>query len=517
MNKDFELTEEIIDKWLEKISQDDIDSCTDFNNEPIMDKLHFNFKFNDKIIKYIEDNKNLPATYYLMSELYLKGIIYDKNIKKSLECLEISAQNGFKISNFILACNYARGEYVEKNLKLAEEYANKEIELGGQRGYVLLVDLYSKDDADKFGNTIKKDMAKIIELTKKIDNLNILEECSYQLDQADDELKLALLQEGISIGDTNCMLNYGDILCQNNQTDEALIMYELAKDLGNIYAYSRIALIYLNCDLEKTKNILKEGIGKNCDICLEELANLYFLEENYEEAKIYYQKCVERNIISAYKNYSFMLMKGLSVEKDIDALNLLLKVNDDPECNHLIACLYAKYNSLKFTQDIDKINKANEYFEKAISQNHGPSFGSYGVFLFANKNDEKALEICQKGLELGFTDVCKYLGIIYQISSTHKNIDKAIEYHRLNIEINKDYEFIDDFINLIKEKNNYQEIIVNAFLKINDLNSQVELLNKKYNDLETKYNSMPDTIFKEAEEDFNKLMIEKKKKSLEIK
>jgi TPR repeat protein len=193
---------------------------------------------------------------------------------------------------------------------------------------------------------------------------------------------------------------------------------------------------------------------------------------HYKESMIWYQKCVEQGYYKGLIPMSYLYLKGLGVEKDVDkAIELLHEAHrkGDKRAIGSIANLYIKGKVVK--QDLKKgielyrqSDKNNKYtlrgmaglywFGTGVKKDYAKSFEFYCkavkhgsirslnnmAFMYTygygvEKDIDKALEIYQQGVKRGDPHIMCLLGNIYRSGKiVTRDVNKAIELYKMAVE-----------------------------------------------------------------------------------
>lgn len=292
------------------------------------------------------------------------------------------------------------------------------------------------------------------------------------------------------------------------------------------------------------------------------IAKDYWKKEDYENAKIYYEKACEMEYAKAFNNlgliYGYDLLRiGIYSDKAMEYYNKSIMLGYNIAKYNLAICYKQKDikmdESIKLLEDaykcgykqstymlayiylykLNNINKGLEYLIEGMNLNVGDCYAEFGNYL--NNNGKLVIPnmkekfsfygescIINKVIEANRTQIIhlflkaiengSYLGIKY-LSDLSKNqrINKTdIIYHKIMIinDIREGYKKCDKYMifKWIKELTNLLQanpVLIYPIIKSNI--SEIELLNSKVNDLESKVYAPGGLEYLKAKDNFQSL------------
>jgi tetratricopeptide (TPR) repeat protein len=202
------------------------------------------------------------------------------------------------------------------------------------------------------------------------------------------------------------------------------------------------------------------SIDENCDQSMCELANYYkYIEQDYEQMKIYYHRSISINNDNLesiyelglyYKNFSqnsSEAIKYLSIVAEKNYLNSNFELAEhyekeenykQMEKHYRIAILNGCVNSMfklgLYHKNITKKFKLmKKYFEMSIECNYTISLGEYGDYYFEQNDFSNAVELYEKSFM--FEDTKSFCNLVI----SYLNLQKYEEVYRTVLNFDKTY------------------------------------------------------------------------------
>lgn len=217
---------------------------------------------------------------------------------------------------------------------------------------------------------------------------------------------------------------YRDWLESSKLGDERA--FKLILDYYHKVPRSLIDTLYVNgkYDIIISFTSLISEKNRNTENVIEQLANCYYMKENYDSSSFYYKKLLEINP----ENNTARLFGGISafnIEKYELAANFLSKINENDKDDYLTILYYkglTYYNLNKFDESLVVLKKLEV---KDYKLNYLDARWYLGQIYYTNKNYEKASECFSFLIEHKSTENEEYyyLGLSHYFTSEfHKAI-----------------------------------------------------------------------------------------------
>ena len=427
-------------------------------------------------------------------------------------------KNEVKIYNLICALNL--GKIVEKDNELVFELSNALYELN-KKGYGNLALYFCYFD----GTGCKKDEKKARKYLEKSVEYKIEKSYRYYLDEIKiDSIKsgdfskyIDLINKWIEEGFVEFKLDLAEAYHKGYGVEvdlyKAINLYKEAYDNNDKHAGFRLANFYLfeegvEVDIPKAFKYIKEfddefstpntsGLlyicahDSNYTLLSEEEAVKHLIKAAdggigncclYLAVRYLYGKCVKKDKKKFYKYLlkaeeagvvkSYMYLGDIYFYGDKD---LKIEVNYEKAFKYYLD-LEEQYPSLRnyelgflYFRNKQDYEKAYKYFETDYNNGGKGSIRFIGLCYangyYVKKNLDKAIECYLEGIEYNIAPCAYSLALIY--SNEFNDIDKAIEYYKKAIEIDKTY--VSAYINLgyhYEEKTDYKKALENYKLAL---------------------------------------------------
>ena len=246
-----------------------------------------------------------------------------------------------------------------------------------------------------------------------------------------DEAKELISEEN---NDTNKYIKKAKEFLDLKQYDKALIAYERAllecderieilNEIGDIYIHKG----EVDKAISKFEDILNED--STYDITYANLADAHLKKENYNLARLNYEKAYELNNSEEYQK---LILDTYVNEKDVDALLDSLKQYDlakDDLIDYYISCV----NLLVESNDDEKLNEVLKILYKNISlnsvnvENVGEQLYRTSLLLYKDEHYKTANLICEYGLKIHETAKLTRLKQEIEYSATLNNVDIKVD------------------------------------------------------------------------------------------
>ncbi len=307
--------------------------------------------------------------------LHIEGIEFTQNVELGISMLNDAASRGSVMGAKCLGDLYARGEFTQRDGKLATRYYRLAAELGGQGEYENLGDIF------RLGHLTEPDYA----------------------------LSISLYEKGAKNGDFGCQRKY-KMMCEERERcyieasklerttpDEAFKLYKKSVELGYLPAHARIGWYY------------ERGIGTKI---------------NRKAAFNHYKAAYDAGDKRAIESLGRCYARGIGTAFDFDKASKLLSVaremgshSADKELyriyenkkRHMVRSLYSTAMELYYNK---KYDIAVNMLEVCMDLGLGDATYSIGClyeFGITTSPDRKtALRYYKKAYEQGFSDPRQY-------------------------------------------------------------------------------------------------------------
>jgi TPR repeat protein len=232
----------------------------------------------------------------------------------------------------------------------------------------------------------------------------------------DEDKAIDLFEKSIKMGNHSSMCSIGMLSEKKKNYKKSIEFYEMAIKHGNVNAYHHLGHLYLNGigvdkNIEKSIEFFELGSKHDHPKCLNDLGKLCILDEDYDTAKIYFERAAKLGDSNAMHNLGFLFEKGFGGEKDIDHAILYYcmadKRNNSNSSNNL-GLMHLK------GKEIEKdLKKAKEYFEKSIKLGNIQAIQNLGKLYYEEMNFEKSKELLEEAIQLGVQSAIIDLGYLY--------------------------------------------------------------------------------------------------------
>jgi uncharacterized protein len=227
---------------------------------------------------------------------------------------------------------------------------------------------------------------------------------------------IELFEKSIKMGNHSSMCLMGVLSEKKKNYKKSIEYYEMAIKNGNINAYHHLGHLHLSGigvekNIEKSIEFFTLGSKHNHPKCLNYLGKLCVLDEDYENAKIFFERAAKLGDSNAMHNLGFLFERGFGVDEDIDKAILYYcmadKQNNSNSSNNL-GLLFLK--GKKIEKDL---KKAKDYFEKSIKLGNIQAIQNLGKLYFEKMNFEKSKELLEEAIQLGVSSAIVDLGYLY--------------------------------------------------------------------------------------------------------
>ena len=389
-------------------------------------------------IKDILSNKELektPALEYYLAHLYYIGFIYEKDMDKALQHLRYSAMNNFAAACYMISTIYERGEGVDLDISIANEYLLK----AAEQGYIPAINHLGE-------------MYLIGRLNIKV-NQELAFDCFRQCVLADyDKGKInyaycltygignpgnyeegfKLLTELAEKGYPEAMYNIGKVYFEGYGTRKDIIRanYWLLKatEGGHLFAAKMLGDCYY------------DGIGVAVD---------------HKAAFMYYKKAADLGNNEAAQLVANCLIAGDGVKMDFkEALNYCVKAatGGDTSAQVTLGNRYYYGDGLRRNYE-----RAVYWYQEAAKQND-PIGLKNAADMFADgtgckKDVAKAIDYYTRAVEMNYFDAAAPLAMIYETGAKtiKKDYELAVKYYFIAYDSNDDEYAASRYADLISE------------------------------------------------------------------
>lgn len=186
---------------------------------------------------------------------------------------------------------------------------------------------------------------------------------------------------------------------------------------------------------EEYLNLISSLSGEDLEICSINLGNIFYLNEEKDKAKEYYQNALSLNSNNekVYFNLAMVYFSEENLEKAKEYFLQALEIN--PYYLSAYINLAIIYKKLEF------FDEAINCYEKALSleKNDGDIYYNYANVLMKKEYYNNAIIFLEKSLTLNSKKIYKTyysLGVVYQNQGLYK---KALEFFNKSLEHKKDY------------------------------------------------------------------------------
>ena len=435
-------------------------------------------------IEAIINRKDLagdPVLEYYLAHLYYIGYIYTKDIEKSMQHLKASAIKNYASACYQLSISYERGDGVDVDLSIANEYLLKAAEQNYLPAVNHLGEIYMMGRMD-----IKIDLNRAFDLFRQCSvagyekgKINYAYCLCYKIgNEGNYEEGFKLLTELAEKDYPEAMYNLGKIYFEGYGTRRDIIRanywlmrategghlfaakmlgdcyydgigvaidhklaykhYKMAADLGNNEAAQLVANCLISGDgvkmnfEEAIAYCVRAAHGGDSEAQVS-LGNRYYygdgLRRNYERAVYWYQEAAKQNNPVGLKNTADMLVEGKGCKKDINkAIEYYTRA---VECNYFDAAAPLAYLYETGAKSIKKD------YEQAVK---------YYLIAYENNDDEysamKYADLVSEGKGVPYPEYTK-AAKAYEFSARKgnlKSIKKAGEAYLKGLGVNRDYE-----------------------------------------------------------------------------
>lgn len=446
----------------------------------------FGLSFERKVaeaVKALDDiasggNEFSSLAQYYMGQLFFNSEVIEQDYKTAFKYFKQSLSNGYMESlsfikqqaekdNYIaqetLAEIYLDGIMTDKNKKEAFKWYAKAAENGSQKAFDMLNKYINRGDAD----------AKDGLLELYISSKNYKGIINYA--NSGDNKAVDYIRNIFNGQDNETQFKIAQIYTQLNNGQEVLKWYLKLADNNNIKALNAIAEIYyqgkygIPKDLEKAKYYYKQSADKNNEEAKKALVSVYIScnEFNEETIKLFREETKKGN-----NEASQALLKYCSSIKEINSeiieitkeLETVNKFN--PELEYKIGNTYF-FGNQEIKQDyttafewylksqINGNTESKDIIDKALQENNQYSQYVIGKYYLDRNNIENGIDLIIKSANLQNQDSIKYLNNFVENCSVKEQYEIAqlIEQDKLPKQ-----EFL-DFVNLyeLSSQNGYVE------------------------------------------------------------
>ena len=466
----------------------------------------------EKIINS-KDHQGDPVLEYYLAHLYYIGYIYPKDIEKSMQHLKASAIKNYASACYQLSTSYERGDGVDVDLTIANEYLLKAAEQNYLPAVNHLGEIHMMGRMD-----IKIDLNRAFDLFRQCSiagyekgKINYAYCLCYKVgNEGNYEEGFKLLTELAEKGYPEAMYNLGKIYFEGYGTRRDIIRanywlmrategghlfaakmlgdcyydgigvaidhklaykyYKMAADLGNNEAAQLVANCLISGDgvkmnfEEAIAYCVRAAHGGDAEAQVS-LGNRYYygdgLRRNYERAVYWYQEAAKQNNPIGLKNTADMLVEGQGCKKDIN--KAIEYYSRAVEQNYFDAAAPLAYLYETGAKTIKKD------YEKAVK---------YYLIAYENNDDEyaamKYADLVSEGKGVPYPEHTKATKA-YEFSAHRGNlrsIKKAGEAYLKGIGVNRDYErALRYYLDAAKLGDEESVILVNLIRRSMEFNS----------------------------------------------
>lgn len=404
--------------------------------------------------------KALPNSdaYVALGMIYFNGIGQTFDFKKAFEYFSIAAESNNHLAYFNLGEMYSHAKYVQLNYQKAIEYYHKAHD---SESFYKLGIMYSN------GQGVDKNFDKAIEYFEKSNSENALYNLGLIYDKVfkQPEKAIKYFESSALLGNSDALLQLGDISTQSHRMDKAIEYYEMSCKKRNSQAMLKLGLIYLETDKNKAFSLFLQSSKLGNFASFYQLGLCYLngwgTKQNYEQALKYFQISADNGISNSFVSLGLMYMNGIGIEKDYQRAKSFFV--DAATKNNLEAIDYLGEIYFYGLGIPKNISKAQQYFElsksikaslylgkiysksdtnKAVEYyTHAMAYYKLGL-LFLENDKEKSEEYFQLAIKNSDSNGYIGLGKLYR----DINLDKSIEYFTLASKMNnpKAFEYLGD-------------------------------------------------------------------------
>lgn len=378
---------------------------------------------------------------------YLYGNGVEKDVRKALELMMSSADNGNVKAQFFLGRMYHKGGIVERDDSVAEKYLGDAINNGSSDAEMFLADMYlESEDENRRGRGYEL----VKSASKKSSPKAILRLAGYYAngEYYEKDLKQAALiyrdlaDKGNNIAQYQLAKMYIGEFGMRPDYEEAAHWFVLSSANGNTKAMNQlVSILTKNEHPEFSENAIRwlDEAEKNASTeYLHGIIDLYGLstERNVDSAMEHLMYSAENgNSVSSctlgtiYRNGLYGIPRdNLTAEKYYQ----MSAEQNNPMALHNLGSMYCYGVGVK-----KDLAKGMDYYEKAMNGNYIPSFYDYGMLYINGKlmqpDYDKGAEYVIKAAEMDFVRAIEETARMH-LHGIHfpQNTGKAIEiYQRL--------------------------------------------------------------------------------------
>lgn len=308
-------------------------------------------QYYNKGIKYLNEciEANITEAYLNLGNIYLDGIVIEKDEKRAIEYYQKAADNGLYLAYHNIGRCYYNGLGVKTDEKKAFEYFQISATKGLSEGFYSLALCYH------YGKGTKKNTKKAIEYYQKASDLNnpyaITNLGSMYLNgegvKQDINKASELFLKGGEKGDPTGYANLGVIYHEKQDMTKAIEYYQKAADMGNYIGLINLAVIYQssNNGLKAIEYYERAAKMDQTGAAYYNWGTIYYfgcgeIAKNHQKAYELFTESANANYAPAQYNLGVMYLNGEYVTKNENqAISLIKKAAKQ---NYKLAVDYIK-------------------------------------------------------------------------------------------------------------------------------------------------------------------------------
>ena len=377
----------------------------------------------ESINSLISDPSNEgPVLDYYIAHLYYTGFIYEKDMEKCLSYLRSSALQNYASACFMMATLYERGDGVDVDLKISNEYLLKAAEQDYLPAVNHLGEMYNIGRLD-----IKYDTEKAFELFQKCSEagyqkgkVNYAYCLLYKVgNEGNYDLGFEILTELSTQGLPEAMYNLGKVYFDGYGTKKdiirALYWLQKATEANHLFAAKMLGDCYY------------DGIG---------------LAINHKIAFQYYKKAADLGNNEAARLAANCLIAGDGTKmnfKEAISYCVMAAQGGDAAAQISLGNRYFFGDGLRRNYE-----RAVYWYQEAAKQDDPVGLKNCGdMFLAGNgckRDAQKAVEFYERAVALNYFEAAAPLAEIYMngVGNIKKNYELAVKYYQIAYEDNDD-------------------------------------------------------------------------------
>jgi len=368
------------------------------------------------IVRIVESHKydKNPAFLYYLAHLYYNGIIYDKDINQAIEYLRASAMGGYASACFMLCTLFERGDGVERDYKISNEYLIQAVD----KGYIPAIN--------------------------HMGELQLMGRLDIEIDEQAGFAKFKFCHEqGYLKGSINygyCLL-YG-VGCEA-QPEEGVELLKKYADEGHMEAQYNLGKAYFDGigvakDIIRANYYLQEATERGHMFAAKMLGDCYYdgigVPIDHATAFKFYRKAAQLGNTDAAELVTHCYVYGDGVQPDYkEAISYLVRRAQEGDGRAQVVVGNHYYNGNGFRKNM---HRAFHWYQEAAKQDEPEGFKRAGDMLLeglgCKKDPVKAVSYYEKAMELKFYDAALPLAKIYSegVKGVNRDETKATKYYR---------------------------------------------------------------------------------------